>query len=32
MSVNPPDWVDADFVGAVMDSSYPDGQGERPFK
>ena len=32
MSVNPPDWVDADFVGAVMDSSYPDGQGGTPIQ
>ena len=32
MSVNPPNWVDADFVGAVMDSSYPDGQGGAPIQ
>ena len=32
MSVNPPDWVDADFVGAVMDVSYPAGKGGSPIR
>ena len=30
LNVSDPNWVDADFVGAVTDSSYPDGQGGAP--
>ena len=30
LNVSDPNWVDADFVGAITDSSYPDGQGGAP--
>ena len=32
LSTNTPDWASAEFVGAVMDSSYPDGQGGSPIQ